>query len=220
MKNLDNREVVSVFTGDGRFIAGLEQSGLEILICHEADKTMLRKLRAAKRQVLAEPAGKNLGQRVLRMAGRQPGEIFLLYSCPEILRPDIAAPPFQYFLRVLTYIQPRFFILDCPAEVLTVSAVNRDGNLANATVFESILPLFSRRSYDVLYGIYNAMSYGCPEAYMRFVLTGARDYDDTKRLYIPEPYACDLRRNADPRVYLGRVLGQMLVQIADSDLSK
>ena len=54
------------------------------------------------------------------------------------------------------------------------------------------------------------MSYGCPEAYMRFILTGARDYDDTKRLYIPEPYTCNLRRNADPRVYLGRVLGQML----------
>lgn len=225
LKNPDNRQAVTLFSGDGMFAKGLVAARISVVLCHADGDASAAALKKSNRKVISVAFDELTGVKIMRMLKVQPHELFLI--CDSMPMPENIVTEDDYrkylndpwdghlrrFITILRKSQPRFFLMDCPLI---------PESLQKVPFMEATLMAFAKISYDTLYIIEDAANYGAPESYRRIFLVGANNCNDTLRLRRPTymKYACgDWRQPSDGRKQLARAFGDMLQYVASGDAS-
>lgn len=197
-----NRDVISLFSGAMGLDLGLIEAGLNIAIGQDFDPVCVATMRANGHRVLdgdirdIDPAD------LLDQVGLAQGEPFLLCGGPPCQpfstagkRLGINDPRgslFMDFIRMIDYIQPRFFIMENVKGIMSAPLKHIPGAARDesdpdqrlGTVLDVILAEFRKLGYKTVYGLLDAVNYGVPQFRERFVLIGSRDNED---IFLPIP---------------------------------
>lgn len=191
-KDKDNRDVISFFSGAMGLDLGLEQSGLTVVLGQDFDKDCIRTIQANHRTVIGGDIRKIDPETILQRTGLSVGEPFLICGGPPCQpfstagkRLGIYDPRgslFMDFLRMIQYIQPRFFIMENVKGIIS-SKVEESGS-GFQTVLDIILSEIRKSGYKEVHGVLNAVDYGVPQFRERFILIGSRDQES---VFLPMP---------------------------------
>ena len=120
--NLQNRDVISLFSGAMGLDIGLAKAGLNIAIGQDFDAACVATMRANGHKVLSGDIRDIDPADLLEQVGLAPGEPFLICGGPPCQpfstagkRLGINDPRgslFMDFIRMIDYIRPRFFIME------------------------------------------------------------------------------------------------------------
>ena len=178
--------------------------GLHVKIAQDFDKDCVATMRANNHRVVGGDIRDIEPQDLLSQANLLPGEPFLICGGPPCQpfstagkRLGINDPRgslFMDFIRMIDYIQPRFFIMENVKGILSAplkhgSVPDNDYNfMMNSTpkksVLEVLLDEFNKLGYRTTYGVLDAVNYGVPQFRERFVIIGSRDHEE---IYLPIP---------------------------------
>jgi DNA (cytosine-5)-methyltransferase 1 len=226
---VDNRDVISFFSGAMGLDIGLGLAGLDVKIGQDSDTSCVETMRANGHKVIPGDIRRIAPEQMLESAGLAPYEPFLICGGPPCQpfstagkRRGIDDPRgslFMDFIRMLDYIRPRFFIMENVKGLLS-STVNRRGTNQNDAPGESrgnrspalgiVLGEFRKLGYKTVYGLLDAVNYGVPQFRERFVLLGSRDGED---IFLPVPTHFQLHQNAG---YRWATLGSAISGIEDA----
>lgn len=206
-----NRDVISLFSGAMGLDLGLMGAGLNIAIGQDFDPVCVATMRANGHRVLdgdirdVDPAD------LLDQVGMVQGEPFLLCGGPPCQpfstagkRLGINDPRgslFMDFIRMIDYIQPRFFIMENVKGIMSAPLKHIPGAARDesdpdqrlGTVLDVILAEFRKLGYKTVYGLLDAVNYGVPQFRERFVLIGSRDNED---IFLPIPTHFQMHQDA------------------------
>lgn len=223
----NNRRAISLFSGAMGLDIGLKNAGIDIVIGQDFDKACVETMKANNCNVIGGDIREIQPQEILGRAGMSVGEPFLICGGPPCQpfstagkRLGINDPRgslFMDFIRMIKYIQPRFFVMENVKGIMSaplkhVPATERDENDAEeqlGTVLDVILSEFSKLHYKTVYGILDAVNYGVPQFRERFILIGSRDDED---IFMPLPTNFHQHQNKD---YLWRTLGDAIRDLED-----
>ena len=212
--SVQNRDVISLFSGAMGLDIGLSKAGLNIAIGQDFDAACAATMRANGHSVLHGDIRNIAADKLLGQTGLQPGQAFLLCGGPPCQpfstagkRLGINDPRgslFMDFVRMIDYIRPRFFIMEnvkgiMSAPLMHVPLAERNKNHSEqqlGKVLDVILAEFSRLGYKTVYGILDAVNYGVPQFRERFVLIGSRDNED---IFLPMPTHFQLHQDVGYR---------------------
>jgi DNA (cytosine-5)-methyltransferase 1 len=184
---------VSIFSGGGGLDLGLEAAGFSTLFATDIDYHSIRTLERGKEEsqrrgqpffkdtVMVEADIKDINPEwILREIGRAPGEVDLLAGGPPCQafsvfgrRRGIADPRGQLiyeYLRILSAIRPKAFILENVYGIMTVS----EGKLFQEFVERIANPLDGLH-YEMSIHRLNAVNYGVPQLRDRVFIIGHLD---------------------------------------------
>lgn len=199
-----NRDVISLFSGAMGLDIGLTQAGLNVKVGQDFDKSCVETMQANGQNVVPGNIQEIEPQQLLEMAELAIGEPFLICGGPPCQpfstagkRLGINDPRgslFMDFIRMIRYIQPRFFVMEnvkgimsAPLKHMPIADRTND-NLEYenqyGTVLDVILGEFQKLGYSTVYGVLDAVNYGVPQFRERFVLIGSRDHED---IFLPMP---------------------------------
>jgi len=200
----ENKDVISLFSGAMGLDIGLELAGLDVKIAQDFDKDCIATMRANNHEVLGGDIRDIEPCDILSRANLSPGEPFLICGGPPCQpfstagkRLGINDPRgslFMDFIRMIDYIQPRFFLMEnvkgimsAPLKHIPIS--DNDCNFKmKSTLKESVLEVlldeFNKLGYGTTYGVLDAVNYGVPQFRERFVIIGSRDHEE---IYLPIP---------------------------------
>lgn len=226
-----NRNVISFFSGAMGLDIGLTQAGLNVVVGQDFDTSCVETMRANQHNVLAGDIRQIQPQEILDMVGMQPGEPFLVCGGPPCQpfstagkRLGINDPRgslFMDFIRMIDFIQPRFFIMEnvkglMSAPLMHVPADQRSKSAPEqqlGSVLEVILSEFAKLGYKTVYGLLDAVNYGVPQFRERFVLIGSRDNED---IFLPLPTHFQTHQDENYRWQtLGNVIRDLEREIGD-----
>ena len=212
--NLQNRDVLSLFSGAMGLDIGLAKAGLNIAIGQDFDAACVATMRANGHKVLSGDIRDIDPADLLEQVGLAPGEPFLICGGPPCQpfstagkRLGINDPRgslFMDFIRMIDYIRPRFFIMENVKGIMSaplkhVPLAERDKNDPEqrlGTVLDVILSEFQKLGYKTVYGVLDAVNYGVPQFRERFVLIGSRDNED---IFMPIPTHFQMHQDASYR---------------------
>ena len=210
----DNRDVISLFSGAMGLDIGLSQAGLNIKVGQDFDASCVSTMRANGHNVLGGDIRQIQPEELLRLSGLSKEEPFLICGGPPCQpfstagkRLGINDPRgslFMDFIRMIDYIQPRFFIME-NVKGLMSAKLKKQSNISDnveqedlsdgqlGSVLEVILAEFKKLGYKTVYGLLDAVNYGVPQFRERFVLIGSRDSED---IFLPVPTHFQLHQNS------------------------
>ncbi len=209
-----NRDVISLFSGAMGLDIGMEKAGLNVVIGQDFDAYCVETMCANGRNVLGGDIRNVAPQEILDMTGLHVGEPFLICGGPPCQpfstagkRLGINDPRgslFMDFIRMIDYIQPRFFVMEnvkgimsAPLKLVPNAERNEsDPDQKLGTVLDVILNEFGKLGYKTVYGLLDAVNYGVPQFRERFVLIGSRDGED---IFLPVPTHFQLHQDSDYR---------------------
>ena len=212
IKNRDNRDVISLFSGAMGLDIGLEKAGLNIAIGQDFDVSCVKTMQANGHQVLGGDIREIDPQYLLDLTGLLVGEPFLICGGPPCQpfstagkRLGINDPRgslFMDFIRMIDYIRPRFFVMENVKGIMSAPLKHmpmseRDENDPNqklGTVLDVILAEFNKLEYKTVYGVLDAVNYGVPQFRERFVLIGSRDSEE---IFLPIPTHFQMHQNKE-----------------------
>lgn len=213
-KYKDNRDVISLFSGAMGLDIGLEKAGLNVVIGQDFESSCVETMKANGHNVLGGDIREISPETLLELTGLHTGEPFMICGGPPCQpfstagkRLGINDPRgslFMYFIRMIDYIRPRFFVMEnvkgivsSPLKhVSTKERVKDDPEQKLGTVLDVILCEFNKLGYKTVYGILDAVNYGVPQFRERFVLIGSRDNED---IFLPVPTHFQMHQNPDYR---------------------
>lgn len=199
---MDNRNVISLFSGAMGLDIGLAKAGLNIVIGQDFDKSCVETMQANRHEVLCGDIRDIEAADLLNETKMKVGEPFLICGGPPCQpfstagkRLGINDPRgslFMDFIRMIDYIRPRFFVMENVKGIISsplkhVPTAERDKNDPEqqlGTVLDVILNEFKKLNYKTAYGVLDAVNYGVPQFRERFVLIGSRDHED---IFLPVP---------------------------------
>ena len=191
-----NRDVISLFSGAMGLDIGLQEAGLNVVIGQDFDQVCVDTMKANGHHVLGGDIRDIEPQTILDMTNLKIGEPFLICGGPPCQpfstagkRLGINDPRgslFMDFIRMIGYIQPRFFVMENVKGIMsaplkhvpTAEFDKNDPEQRLGTVLEVILSEFNKLGYKTVYGILDSVNYGVPQFRERFVLIGSRDHED------------------------------------------
>jgi len=213
-KYYSNRAVISLFSGAMGLDIGLSKTGLKVLIGQDSDLICVETMKANGCNALGGDIRKIDSQTLLDLTGMQVGEPFLICGGPPCQpfstagkRMGINDPRgslFMDFIRMIDYIQPRFFVMEnvkgiMSAQLKHIPIKDRDQSYQKqelGTVLGLILSEFDKLGYKTVYGILDAVNYGVPQFRERFVLIGSRDHEN---IFLPVPTHFQIHQNSEYR---------------------
>lgn len=210
-----SREVWSLFTGAMGLDIGLELAGIQTTLAVEIEPTFCSTIRLNRPDVTILPTDvSTLSGKDLYAARHVEGDVDLMVGGPPCQsfstggkRASIADPRgnliFEY-LRLIREVQPRFFVLENVANLITAALRHRKiedrpgrhwslkrydqatFNLDNGappleddersgSAIRQIMTDVSTLGYSVVFGVLDAADYGAPQHRLRFVMIGGRD---------------------------------------------
>ena len=199
---MDNRNVISLFSGAMGLDIGLAKAGLHIVIGQDFDKSCVETMQANGHDVLCGDIREIKAADLLQETKMKVGEPFLICGGPPCQpfstagkRLGINDPRgslFMDFIRMIDYIRPRFFVMENVKGIISsplkhVPTAERDASDPEqqlGTVLDVILEEFKKLNYKTVYGVLDAVNYGVPQFRERFVLIGSRDNED---IFLPVP---------------------------------
>ena len=224
-----NRDVISLFSGAMGLDIGLRQAGLNVVVGQDFEPTCVETMRMNGHDVLGGDIRDIQPEQLLEMTGLKVGEPFLICGGPPCQpfstagkRMGINDPRgslFMEFIRMIDYIQPRFFIMENVKGIMSsplkhVPIVERDENDPEqklGTVLDVILAEFNKLGYKTVYGILDAVNYGVPQFRERFVLVGSRDHED---VFLPIPTHFQMHQNP---AYRWKTVGEAIKDLENEE---
>lgn len=176
----DGNPAISLFTGCGGFDLGMEWAGFIPVVQHEWDDSCCWTLLANRPQCFRNSAliqgdiYKTPTEMLLAAGGLRVGECHLLtggppcqgFSVMGLRNPkDERNDLIFQFLRVVREAQPKFFIMENVAGLLTKP---------NREYFERFLAMAYGCFYELVYGLVDCVEYGVPQYRCRFICAGTR----------------------------------------------
>ena len=208
----NNRDVISLFSGAMGLDIGLENVGLNVVLGQDFDAACVETMKANNHNVLKGDIRDITPQQILDITDLSIGEPFLICGGPPCQpfstagkRLGINDPRgslFMDFIRMIDYIQPRFFIMENVKGIMSatlnhVPIAERNNKEQNeGTVLDVILNEFSKLGYKTVYGVLDAVNYGTPQFRERFVLIGSRDNEE---IFLPIPTHFQMHQNKEYR---------------------
>ena len=228
MQYYDNRDVISFFSGGMGLDIGLSRAGLNVKVGQDFEPSCVETMKANGHNVLGGDIRDIKPEVMLELAGLNQGEAFLVCGGPPCQpfstagkRLGINDPRgslFMDFIRMIDYIQPRFFVMENVKGIMSsplkhVPSDERDKGDPDqklGTVLDIILEEFKKLGYKTVYGILDAVNYGVPQFRERFVLIGSRDEED---IYLPFPTNFQMHQNSELR---WKTVGETIKDLEDS----
>jgi DNA (cytosine-5)-methyltransferase 1 len=212
--------VVSVFSGGGGLDLGLEMAGFATLAAIELDKWACWTLRTNQEARHELPDGRIYldgatvlerdvrdvsGQELLRIIGRQPGELSVLCGGPPCVSFSIAGARaglasetgmlFEAYARMLRVLKPRAFVFENVRGLLT--AAGPKGEPAGA--WPVIVDRLGAAGYRIAWRVLDAARYGVPQHRERVIVVGLRGMRGAPFVF-PEPTHGDTVSGFEPLV--------------------
>lgn len=216
---INDRKVISLFSGAMGLDIGLSQAGLKIVIGQDFDKACIQTMKANKENVLGGDIRKITSDQLLELSGMKKGEPFMICGGPPCQpfstagkRLGINDPRgslFMDYVRMVNEIRPRFFVFENVKGLLSTKLRTANGEETNTPVVDVILEEFSKLNYKMVYGILDAVNYGVPEFRERFIIIGSRDNED---IFLPVP--THFMQHQDP-FYRWKTLGDAIKDLED-----
>lgn len=201
-EDIQNRDVISLFSGAMGLDLGLIKSGLNVVIGQDYDAACVKTIQLNGHKAIGGDIRGIQADQLLEATKLQRGETFLVCGGPPCQpfstagkRLGINDPRgslFMDFIRMIDYIKPRFFVMEnvkglMSAPLKHLPMTERDENDPEqklGTVLDVVLSEFKKLGYKTVYGVLDAVNYGVPQFRERFVLIGSRDQED---IFLPFP---------------------------------
>jgi len=185
-----NRAVISLFSGAGGLDIGLEKAGFDVRLCVEIDADARKTIRANRPSWrLSEPGDitKIKPEAILRQAGLQPGETFLLAGGPPCQpfskaaywangdaarMEDARAVTLRRFVRTVQAILPKVFLLE---NVVGIAYRQKDEAIRYLKSSMTRINNATDSSYSFSIVRINCAHYGVPQRRERVFVIGVRD---------------------------------------------
>ena len=213
---------ISLFSGAMGLDIGLGQSGIDIRIGQDFDRSCVETMLANRHPSLCGDIRGISPDQLLEAARLKVGETFLLCGGPPCQpfstagkRLGINDPRgslFMEFIRMIDAIRPRFFVMENVKGLMSAPLRTEDGlnTACKGSVLDVILDEFSKLNYKTVYGVLDAVNYGVPQFRERFILLGSRDGED---VFLPIP--THFQRHQNP-LYRWRTLGDAIKDLEDA----
>ncbi len=196
---------ISLFSGAMGLDLGLVQAGIQTALSQDCDIWCCRTARANGRRILEGDIRDFSPEDVLREAGMERGEPFLVCGGPPCQpfstagrQKGIADPRgtlFRDFARMVAGIRPRFFLMENVSGLANKRIWTESGEKGQ-TVLEIVLSELQGLGYRTVHGILNAVDYGTPQFRERLIIMGSRDGED---IFLPMPTHFQMHQNAGCR---------------------
>lgn len=182
---------------------GLEKAGIEIKLCVELNKQAASTIRnntnipIIDRDITTTPSSE-----LLAVSGLERGEVDLVVGGPPCQAfstagarrglEDFRGNVIIQYLRVVSEIQPKYFILENVRGILSakLNAVPdfykeyEDIKNESGSVIKFLANEFNKLGYTISFALFNAANYGVPQIRERVIIFGAKG---TKRIPLPQP---------------------------------
>lgn len=167
--------VVDLFAGVGGLSLGFEQAGFEVAIANEYDAEIAQayqKNHSAAKMVVGDITSLDLNEvfgpyadKIDVVIGGPPCQGFSQKGQRKTIH-DERNFLFQYYIKVVELIRPRYFVMENVPNLLTAE---------KGYFLAEIKELFNNLGYNLNAGILNAADYGIPQNRRRAVIIGKRD---------------------------------------------
>jgi len=214
---------ISLFSGAMGLDLGIEKAGIDIRLCIEMDKNAVKTIhRNTKIPVIDRDINTISTQEMLETANLDKEEVFLVVGGPPCQAfssagkqrglADNRGNVIIQYLRVVSEIQPKYFILENVRGLLSAklncTPLGYEGynNIQDSkgSVLYFISQEFKRVGYTISFALFNAANYGVPQARERMIIFG---YKGNKRIPLPSPtHTDDGRFGTKKWVTLGDVI--------------
>lgn len=163
---------LDLFAGVGGLSLGFEMAGVDVLLAIEHDKSIAEAYRQN------HPKTKMLVADIQELPlqdtfGEYIGKIDIIFGGPPCQgfsqkgqRKTVSDERnflFKYFVSVVTFVRPRYFVMENVPNLLTTE---------NSYFKKEIVSLFNRHGYQLETGVLNAADYGVPQNRRRAVIIG------------------------------------------------
>lgn len=182
--------VISTFSGAMGLDNGLEKAGFTIRLAVEVEKAMCDTIRTNKPHLplIEDDIRKYSGEEILKYAGLQRGEVFLLCGGPPCQafstagkRRGLSDDRGNVFLKYISLIgdlQPKYFIIENVRGLLSASYSDPNfpamkGEKGSALAY--ILHQIEQLGYSYSFTLYDAANYGVPQHRERVIIIGSRE---------------------------------------------
>ena len=193
------RNIVSLFSGAMGLDLGLETSGFRTAVAVEINRYAVATLRLnrPKLPIIPRPIEHVSSRELLKEAGLLARDVCLVTAGPCCQsfstvgsRESIADPRgslFRHFIRVVSEIKPRFFVMENVKGILSAAVKHRPLNKRGpgnpplehdeelGSALRVILKELGDLGYYVTYGLLNCADYGVPQNRLRVIFLGSRD---------------------------------------------
>jgi len=219
--SIDNKDVISLFSGAMGLDIGLGLTGLNVKLGQDADSSCVDTMKINGHDVIAGDIRAVEPEKLLEASRLRRAEPFLICGGPPCQsfstagkRLGISDPRgslFMDFIRMIDYIRPRFFIMENVKGLMSATTNGQknsslqvslfDGACEESSVLDSsaldvVLSEFQSLGYKTVYGLLDAVNYGVPQFRERFVLIGSRDGED---VFLPMPTHFQTHQNNNHR---------------------
>lgn len=180
---------IDLFSGAGGMAEGFGQAGFRPLVATDYDPMAARTFQYNHPQTpfLLGDIKEIDARELLRVAGAAPGEVDVICGGPPCQGFSLAGPRlsddprnqlFREFLRIVQTVQPRFFVFENVAGLLSMKG---------GGVLKAILSGFEDLGYACTWQVVNAADYGVPQNRPRVIIIGERGGG---RPTLPKPTHC------------------------------
>lgn len=168
-------KVIDLFSGVGGFSLGFEKAGFDVVLANEYDAEI------ASSYIFNHPSTKMIIGDITKLDYEQEfsdyiGEVDVIVGGPPCQgfsqkgqRKTILDERnflFQYFVKAVSYIQPKYFVMENVPNLFTSEKGYFKNELEN---------LFNELGYDLSMGVMNASDYGVPQHRRRAIIIGKKD---------------------------------------------
>lgn len=203
MGNMNKLKAISLFSGAMGLDLGIEKAGIEIRLCVEMNKTAVATIRkntnipVIDRDITTVPYTEMLEVAGLRkdevdlVVGGPPCQAFSTAGARRGLN-DFRGNVIIQYLRVISEIQPKYFILENVRGILSakLNAIPEEYQEYNdikdnsGSVIRFLANEFRKLGYTISFSLFNAANYGVPQIRERVIIFGAKG---SKRIPLPQP---------------------------------
>lgn len=201
-------KAISLFSGAMGLDLGIEQAGIEIRLCVEQNKHAAATIRTntnipvIERDITTIPTTELLDVAGLKaedvdiVVGGPPCQAFSTAGARRGLD-DFRGNVIIQYLRVVSQIQPRYFILENVRGILSakLNAVPEDYKEyetikdLKGSVIRFLANEFKKLGYTISFALFNAANYGVPQIRERVIIFGTKG---RKRIPLPQPTHSEL----------------------------
>ena len=212
--------VVSLFSGAMGLDLGLNEAGLRVAVSQDIDKWCVETMRRNDHLAIEGDIRKLINddpscEFFLRASGIPREALFAVVGGPPCQSfstagkrlgvEDARGQLYQEFIKVVSALRPRFFIMENVKGLASMSANPADKQ--SKPVLETILESFKAIGYHTVHGILDAVHYGTPQFRERLVIVGSRDGED---IFLPAPTHFQRHQNPAMRWQtLGSAIGDL-----------
>ena len=199
---------ISLFSGAMGLDLGLERAGFEIAVAVECDRFAVETIRHNRpnMKVIDRRIEDVTTEEILETAGLEMGDPVLVVGGPSCQafstagrRRSLSDPRgvmFEQFVRVVSEVRPRFFVMENVRGLLSAAVKHRplsrrgpgnpplmpDEELGSA--FQVVSQRLGQLDYYTIFDVLNSADYGVPQCRHRLVIIGSREGEE---IFMPDP---------------------------------